>query len=334
MSFIFDFLTGDKKLKPLPAKKKDELPHVQLGISFKEWQEQSPNKHKWRNIRWSFLIFINLLFIASFHLGWGVLEGSLSGSRLLGIYLMDPFNSAQELVISSKTGFISHLTTNFWIGFFVILTFYWLLGGRAFCSWVCPYHFFAEMGERVHDYILKKRKIREKTYDITVKYVFWIGLLIVAFLTQQLVFEDLNPVGILSRAMIYGPGLALIWVVLLLAYEIFGIKRFWCRYVCPIGVTYSFVGDLSPMSVKFDLDKCAHCRDCQDVCLVPHELWFVKKGAATREVHFTGGDCTKCGLCIDVCYSGALSFGLKDWTTNRWGYKMAKKMWTGNKQNG
>ncbi len=326
MSFIFDFLTGDKKLNPLPAKKKDELPNAKLGISFKQWQEQNPNKHKWRNIRWAFLIFINLLFVASFHLSWGALEGSLSGSRLLGIYLMDPFNSAQELIIGSKTGFISHLTTNFWIGFFVILTFYWLLGGRAFCSWVCPYHFFAEMGERIHDYILKKRKIREKTYDITVKYVFWTGFLIVAFLTQQLVFENLNPVGILSRAMIYGPGLALIWVVLLLAYEIFGIKRFWCRYVCPIGVTYSFVGDLSPMSVKFELDKCGHCRDCQDVCLVPHELWFVKKGAATKEVHFTGGDCTKCGLCIDVCYGNALSFGLKDWKTNRWGYQIATKM--------
>ena len=311
MSFLYDWITRDKKRKPLPAKDRSQLPFARLGFSFKEWHDGHENKHKWRNRRWAFLIFINLLFIISFALDLSVLEGSLSGSRLIGIYLMDPYNSAQELVIGSRLGYIGILTTNFWIGFFVIMTFYWLLGGRAFCSWVCPYHFFAEMGERVRAYFIKKKKIRDKTYDITVKYVFWVGFLLLALLTKELVFEDLNPVGILSRSMIYGPGLALIWVVAILLFEVFGVKRFWCRYVCPIGTTYSFIGDVSPIGVKFDLDKCGYCTDCQDVCLVPHELWFVKKGAATKEVHFTGGDCTKCGLCIDICYGEALSFGFK-----------------------
>ena len=93
MSFIYDWITGDKQLKPLPPKKKEDLPYVKEGLKFKEWQEKNANKHKWRNRRWAFLIFINLLFILSFHLGWGVLEGSLSGSRFFGIYLMDPYNS-------------------------------------------------------------------------------------------------------------------------------------------------------------------------------------------------------------------------------------------------
>ncbi len=312
MAFIYDFLHGDKRRKPLPPKKKEELPYMKEGITYKEWHDRAKGRHKWRNRRWAFLIFINILFVISFTFDLGVLEGSLSGSRLLGLYLMDPFNSLQELTIGATHNYIPQLTTNFWTGFVTILVFYWIVGGRAFCSWVCPYHFFAELGEKVHDYWVKKRKVKEKTYDITVKYVFWAGFLLLALLTGELVFENLNPVGILSRSIIYGPGLALLWVILLLAYEVFGIKRFWCRYVCPIGVTYSFVGELSPINIKFELDKCGHCRDCQDVCLVPHELWFVKRGSATREVHYTGGDCTKCGLCIDACPGNALTYGLRD----------------------
>ncbi len=300
-----------KKLQPLPAKRRDELPNAKLGITFKEWKAKKPNKHKWRNKRWGVLLFMNFLFWASFFFDLSVLEGSLSGSRFFGIYLMDPYNALQQMFVGSRTGYFAMLTTNFFIGFFVILMFYFLMGGRTFCSWLCPYHFLAENAEKLHNYFVKKKKIKEHTYDIRIKYIFWIGFLLLTVFTKTLVFETINPVGIISRAIIYGPGLLLLWVVALLLFEIVYAKRFWCRYVCPIGVTYSALKKVSPVGVKFDLDKCGHCRDCQDVCLVPHELWFVKRGEATKEIHFTGADCTNCGLCVDVCYGDALSMTIK-----------------------
>jgi len=120
-----------KKLTPLIAKRRDELPHSKEGVSFREWKKNNPNKHKWRNIRWSVLIFMNLLFWLSFTFDIGILEGSLSGSRFFGIYLMDPYNALQELLISSRTGYYVMLTTNFFIGLSVIVIFYFLLGGRT-----------------------------------------------------------------------------------------------------------------------------------------------------------------------------------------------------------
>jgi ferredoxin-type protein NapH len=300
-----------KKLTPIPAKRREEMPNSKLGITFKEWKAKKPNKHKWRNIRWGVLIFMNFLFWLSFMFDIGILEGSLSGSRFFGIYLMDPFNALQEMFIGNRTGYFAMLTTNFFIGLFVIITFYFLMGGRTFCSWLCPYHFLAENTEKLHNYLVKKKKVKSHSYHIGIKYIFWVGFLLIAFLTKNLVFENLNPVGIISRAIVYGPGLILLWIVGLLLFEIVYSKRFWCRYVCPIGVTYSGIGKFSPMAVKFDLSKCGHCRDCQDVCLVPHELWFVKRGEATKEVHFTGADCTRCGLCVDVCYGDALKFTVK-----------------------
>lgn len=300
-----------KKRTPLIAKRREELPHAKAGMTFKEWKKSNPNKHKWRNIRWGVLIFMNLLFWLSFAFNIGILEGSLSGSRFFGIYLMDPYNALQEMVIGSSTGYFAMLTANFFIGFFVIVIFYLIMGGRSFCSWLCPYHFIAENTEKLHNYLVKKKKIKEHSFNIGIKYIFWVGFLLLALLTQNLVFENLNPIGIISRAIIYGPGLILLWVLLLIVFEVLYSKRFWCRYVCPVGVTYSGIKAISPLAVKFELDKCGHCRDCQDVCLVPHELWFVKRGEATKKVHYVGKDCTNCGLCVDVCYGNALTFSVK-----------------------
>jgi ferredoxin-type protein NapH len=306
-------MIGKKNKTPLPPKVKQEMPFVKEGLSFLAWQKKYGGRHKWRNIRWAVLLGFNGLFMLSFLLDLSLLEGSLSGSRLLGFYLMDPFNSFQIILISAFTGHLQYLTMNFIIGFATIIIFYFLVGGRTYCSWLCPYHFLAEWGEKLHDYLVKKKKIKEHAYNRYLRYLFWVGFLLLALLTRNLVFEDINPVGIISRAIIYGPGLILLWVLTLILFEIVYTKRFWCRYVCPIGTTWSMVGNLTPFGVKFELDKCAHCLDCQKVCLVPHELWFVEKGKATEQRHDVGSDCTRCGLCIDVCPGQALNYTVKGW---------------------
>ena len=71
------------------------------------------------------------------------------------------------------------------------------------------------------------------------------------------------------------------------------------------------IGTVAPLTIKFELDKCGFCRDCQTVCLVPHVLWFVQRGKATQEVHYTGIDCTRCGLCVDTCAGKALTYTFK-----------------------
>ncbi len=301
---------SSKKKPPLKVKAIEEMPHTIAGMKYKEWHEAKPKTNKWRNIRWGVLVSVNLLFMVSYLFGLSVLEGSLSGSRAFGFYLMDSYNALQVMIISLFDGYFWALTMNFWIGFFTIILLS-ILGGRSYCSWVCPYHLLAEFGEKLHDYFVKKKKIKEHTYSIYLHYVFWIGFLIIALVTKNIVFEDINPVGIISRSLIYGPSIALLWVFLLLLFEITYSKRFWCRYACPIGATWAITGKAALLDIKFEFDKCAYCRDCQDVCLVPHALWFVEKGKATQEIHYTGSDCTRCGLCVDICSGDALSFTVK-----------------------
>lgn len=139
----------------------------------------------------------------------------------------------------------------------------------------------------------------------------WFIFVVLALLSGYTVYETISPTGILSSALIYGPGLALLWVGFLLLIEILYSRRAWCRYACPIGLIYGFIGATSPLCVKYELSRCLHEDDCRKVCLVLHVLDTVIQGRARSEKVKIGACCTRCGLCIDICPSGTLTFKFK-----------------------
>lgn len=200
---------------------------------------------------------------------------------------------------------------NLFIGTFTVFLLWVALGGRSFCSWVCPYHLVAEWAEKLHLYLVGKKIVTEHEFHRGTRTVFWLLFALMAFVSGYTIFETLSPTGILSRALIYGPGLALGWVFLLLLFEVFWSRRAWCRYVCPIGLTYGAVGVISPLRISYHVEHCFHEGDCRKVCLVPHVLDVTVKGRADEEVMGLGPDCTRCGLCVDVCPTGALRYEVK-----------------------
>ena len=188
------------------------------------------HKNTWRNRRWITLIIANLLFTFSFFLDIQILEGALTASRFVGFHLID-LNSALQVMLAHK-----HIINNLLIGTGTVLVLWALLGGRTFCSWVCPYHLLAEWAEKIHLFLAKKRLVTDQTIDRRLRTIFWIIFALLAFATGYTVFEAISPTGILSRALIYGPGLALLWVLALLVFEVFFVRRAWCRVdTCPTG---------------------------------------------------------------------------------------------------
>jgi ferredoxin-type protein NapH len=257
-----------------------------------------------RLYRWVSIIGFHVLFVLSYVADIQILEGTLSGSRLLGFHLIDPFVTLQV--------FLAHhsIPTNLIIGTATIVIVYLLIGGRTYCSWVCPYGLIGEMGEKINSMLIAKKIIKAREFDHRVKYLFWILFSLLAFSSGYLVFETINVVGILSRGIIYGWSVALSFVVVVFLIEVFYSQRAWCRYICPVGTTYGFIGWLSTQKIEWN-DSCDHCGVCSDVCLVPHVLEISKKNADTQgksHVYIENGDCTLCGRCVDICHHDALNF--------------------------
>ncbi len=278
------------------------------GVNSSELLEdihESHENHTWRNRRWMVLIGFNLLFTLSFWMDIQILEGSLTASRLVGFHLADPYSSL--LVVLSEW----HVPVNLAIGAVTVAIFWGLFGGRAFCSWACPYHLVAEWAEMLHLRLAAKGVVRDHLLHRGTRAVLWVLFALLAAVTGYTLFLTLNPIGMLSRALIYGPSLALAWVVLILVFEVVYARRGWCKYVCPIGLTYGILGAKAPVRVTYDLESCAHEGECRKVCEVPHVLELTIKGRAEDAKLDVGPDCTRCGLCVDVCPTGALRYELK-----------------------
>jgi ferredoxin-type protein NapH len=283
-------------------KRRHKLTREELDAS-KEAHAKHANK--WLRRRWITLIVINLLFVVSYYFDVQLLEGALTASRFVGFHMAD-LNSALQVMLAYK-----HVVLNLVIGTATIFVLWLLLGGRTFCSWVCPYHLLAEFAERIHLWLVKRRVIRAYTFNRRVRTVFYVIFALLAIVTGYTVFETISPTGILSRALIYGPSMALLWVGFLLLFEIVVSRRAWCRYVCPIGMTYGLVGLISPVRVKYNLTNCHHEGDCRKACLVPHVLDLTIKGRASAVNMDITSDCTRCGECVDICPTGSLTYEIK-----------------------
>ncbi len=292
MRALYDF----KRTSEEVAKRRDAI---------RAEKEHYVRSKKWRAWRWSSILLINLLFVVSFRLDVQLVEGALTASRFVGFHFAD-LNSALQVMLAYKV-----VVVNLLIGTATVFLLWWLVGGRSFCSWACPYHLLGELAEILHLKLAERKLVKDHTLHRGTRTVLYGVFVVLAIVTGYTVFETISPVGILSRAFTYGASLALIWVGLLLLIEIFYSRRFWCRYICPIGITYGAIGGLSPVKVTYNAANCLHEGECRKVCMVPHVLSMTKMAHA-KQVHMDiGADCTRCGACIEVCPTGALKFEVK-----------------------
>jgi ferredoxin-type protein NapH len=268
-------------------------------------------KFSYRMKRWILVFAIHILFFLSFFIDLQMLEGTLSGSRFLGFHMIDPFMTMEMFLATF------HMHINIIIGTTTIVIVYLLVGGKSYCAWVCPYGILSEIGEKWHNTLVKKKIIKSRKFDHRVRYIFWAIFLTLSFTSGYIVFETFNVVGIMSRAIAYGWSVALIWVLVVLAMEVFFSRRAWCTYICPIGTTYGMIGKVSALRIEWN-DNCDSCMVCHDVCFVPQVLEITKakykKQIDEKDIktqYITGADCTLCGRCIDVCHEDALKFDFR-----------------------
>lgn len=222
-----------------------------------------------------------------------VFEGTLASAALFGLQLSDPLATLQLLLLTGSLP-LAMLT-----GSGLILTVYGLLGGRVFCGWVCPVHLLTDLAEYLPG-------VRQRPYrGLAGKFVALGVTALLSLLFAVPAFETVSPIGVAVRSLTFGAGSGLLLLVLIVLVEMFWVRRLWCRSLCPLGAVYALLGRISPLKVTYAPERCIHCDRCSQVCFVPEVLVPSLDQAATR---VSSGECSRCGACIGVCPTTALSF--------------------------
>lgn len=232
------------------------------------------------------LIFLVVLILPVFFLDtlW---YGTYISGDLAGIELTDPL-TALELTFASKTLWVPLLLSA------VPLTVVAVLGGRLFCSFVCPLNTVLE--------ILPNKKSKVSVYKKwpLIALMFTLAVALLAGIPS---FNMLSPVYALMRILIFGFGIEAILVLAVVVASMIWGNKIWCRTICPLGAMYGILGSKRLLRVVADENKCIKCGKCDTACSMgtsPCKSDFDSK--------FT---CTNCGDCISSCPKGAIGYKIK-----------------------
>ncbi len=261
---------------------------------------------KWSNYKYLVLrrvVQLSLLFLyfAGNVYGWKILRGTLSSSSIFGVIpLADPFAVLQMLFAGALLG------VNVIVGALIITLFYGLIGGRAFCSWVCPVNLITDLAAWLRRFLYLDKVERKFWISRNARYYILVLALIISFIVGYGAFEVLSPITIMHRNIIFGVGSGIGVLAAIFLFDLFVTKNGWCGHLCPLGATYAIIGKYAPLSVEHHHENCTLCMKCKKVCPESQVLHMIGK----KSERVLMKECTNCGRCIDVCNDDALSFSI------------------------
>ncbi len=261
--------------------------------------------NKWLLLRRFSQFAILTLFLLGPLAGIWIVKGNLNYSHTLGFLpLTDPYVALQ----AAMTGHFPEKLG--WIGLAIVVIFYLLVGGRAYCSWVCPVNLVTDAAGWLRDRFGIKGSVH---LSRNTRYWILAMTLIGSAATGVVLWELINPVSMLHRGLIFGLGAAWTAVVAVFLFDLFVMSRGWCGRLCPVGAFYSLLGRWSPVRVAAPRrSACNDCMDCFEVCPEPQVIRPALKGEEKGVGPvIVAANCTNCGRCIDVCSKDVFSFALR-----------------------
>lgn len=259
-----------------------------LSVAARGWLRS----HKWWLMRRLTQVSLLGLFMLGPWLGIWIARGNFAASDIAGLVtLADPYILVQGLFGGTSPAWPALS------GAILIALAYLLLGGRAYCGWVCPVNVVTDTAFWLRE---KTGLTRDRKLDRRTRLFILAGTLLASFLTGAAAWEFVNPVSLLQRAFISGIGLG--WAIILAVFllDLFVSRRAWCSHLCPVGAFYGLIGRFSLVRVSAARrDACTDCGACFNICPEPHVIVPALKGKASPLI--LSGDCQNCGGCIDAC---------------------------------
>ena len=231
-------------------------------------------------------------------LGVHAILGTLYSLSVGEIEITDPLMALQTILLTKQI----YLPLLLGVILPVLLA---LIFGRVFCSWMCPQNTFAEWLDTLHKRYWKSHWQAAHRRPIARNpspFIYWTIFAVFVCATLLAAFpllSDLSLPGIISSVLaqsILGArlGFEAVLVVLVLASEIIWARRYWCKYVCPVGAMLGVFHNRYTMHLAYEASRCdcrLHTEPCHYVC--PLQL------SPKRENIYPY--CFNCGLCTAVC---------------------------------
>ncbi|WP_457743886.1 quinol dehydrogenase ferredoxin subunit NapH [Sulfurimonas sp.] len=267
------------------------------------------NHYRYLILRRFVQIGILVLFFGANAWGWKILEGNLSSSLLFGkIPMSDPYAVLQMVVAGAV------VSSDLLIGVAVVALFYFIFGGRAFCSWVCPINMVTDSANylrRIFD--IDRAQLQKQPISRSSRYwILAISLIVSAFMGIA-AFEFVSPISMLHRGIVFGMGFGWAAIAMIFLFDLFVLKNGWCGHICPLGGFYSLLGKFSFIRVHHLEENCTLCMKCKVVCPEKQVLHMIGK----ESIPVLSGECTNCARCIEVCDDDALKFSIRDFIQNK-----------------
>lgn len=257
--------------------------------------------HKWLLLRRLSQLSILSLFLIGPWFGIWILKGNMNSSLILDtVPLSDPYIVLQTVF----TGYVPEMSAI--LGAAIVLGFYLMVGGRVYCSWVCPINIVTDLCMW-----LRHKLNLTSTFSFSSQTRYWIlaMTLLMSSLTGALVWEFVNPVSMVNRALVFGIGFSWVVLLMILLLDTFVSRRAWCGHLCPVGAFYSLAGKFSVIRVNaIAVERCDNCMECYAVCPEQKVITPVLKKTARETSLISDINCTRCGRCIDICSTRVFQF--------------------------
>ena len=277
-----------------------------LTASDRNWFQN----HKWLLLRrFSQLTIFSLFMLGPWFDIW-IIKGNLSSSLTMNVLpLTDPFIVIQSLFAGQS------ITTVAITGALIVSVFYILVGGRVYCSWVCPINIATDSAS----WLRKKLNIKSSSlFPRNTRYWLLATAFIMALITGTLSWELINPVTLVQRGIISGLWISAAIMIMIFLFDFLISRDAWCGHVCPVGAFYSLFGRIGLIRVSASQrDNCNDCMDCFVVCPEEQVIKPALRGTKMENSPvILNINCTNCGRCIDVCDKNVFKF------TNRFNHSV------------
>ncbi|MBE6091366.1 MAG: 4Fe-4S binding protein [Clostridium beijerinckii] len=219
---------------------------------------------------------------------------------LPGLYSMtfSEVKTVYQMIINGNVNFLEALPSLIEFIAIMLLT---IVLGRWFCGWICAFGAYNDLIYFISKKIFKiKFRVDEKV-DSILKYFKYLVLLFIIAISWTMgssilestspwdVFGQITDVSTIFSNLLVG----LIFLILITIGSAF-IERFFCRYLCPLGVIFSIISKIGIVKINKPKADCGKCRACTMNCSMGLPLYKVEC--------VKGGECINCLKCTEVCY--------------------------------